>query len=720
MKRNPSQIIFFSLFTLSQIGHAASAFVPVDAGTQARKSALRDSSPALFQLLKSVKGERGRVNELLSRKKFEVEAADSGVRKLFSTLFFDTSTRKDTLPLIEQSLQERSRRTRAVLQASGRIELDTLVIGAGPHGVTAVDELTRRNPELLSNTLVVDQNDGAGGQFRYAGDLFYLNSPDRTETGGVPVVGGNLNRFISWLSSTLFQGRKWPSAGSIAEVTQAALFASPVNVSFRTRVLKAEPASDGRIKVTLGLFEEGRSEPSQRVDVFPQRVIQTSGIGPDKQLFNVDSRLSEEGVFYNLNGALRKFGPYGDHGMQSAIDKTVAVIGFGDSGKVINEFLTRLGPAPAYKNSPAQLGDVKQIVWYVGEKEIETCIDFFRKDRKRYALLLGAISSGRIILVRGKVDAIERSASGKAIIGYESKLEGGAKRGEISYRVQPKAGELSVEDLMKQGEIRKAAFQYDLVISTAGLKSDTASIFPNPGVAATAEGWRIIEGQVGTRGRQAIARESRQISGWYQVGPANETPGTLVEQSETAGATANTVSLFLNAPRTSALAAQVAEQISPSRRDTVRGVLLSYDYALKQEEAAQRADLLGINIAAYLPEMKSVGGHVSEISQPERVLKAEIARLVGRLGLGQTVSLRFRVLGARIFLVVDRVTGSFNPGPSPISSKRIEGNEMLSALLSRYYFGTPSGRLQDVVIQVANEDIVNGTLQVEITRSRST
>ena len=299
----------------------------------------------------------------------------------------------------------------------------------------------------------------------------------------------------------------------------------------------------------------------------------------------------------------------------------------------------------------------------------------------------------------------------------------------MNARVQPPKGELTLKGILESinnPEISATRPTLDLVISTAGLKADMWKTFPDPKAASEASDWNFVSAKVGARGVQKVARESKQTPGWFMVGPSNESLGALVDPSETVGATANSVSLFLNAPRSTTFARYLAGSVTPTV-DRGQGSLFSYGRIRRRRDTPGSSRVVRI----YTPLKDKPTSRVGQLHQPERVLKAEVARLIGKLRDDEVVSVTATYTQSDIEVRVSKSNKTKGgravfPGSalfvpfSPVSDLMVD-------VLQRSYFGSQSERLRPVKMLLYNDrsdqdlpapgfEVKNGTMRIEIKR----
>lgn len=237
------------------------------------------------------------------------------------------------------------------------LQTGTLVIGGGFHGTTF--SLNYRAPDRL--TLFCGR---LGGIFGAASQpVFYLNSRTRRGDLATPGESGTLN-FIPGgsLQPADISGEEYPSQDVMAKcITLNLDQCSAVRQVLSPVVAVYRYPNDKQISVE---FASGGVVMADRV------VVATGLCEPPPPLCD-DPRVVSFPQF--LEDAGRQMFPLRDY-------NRVAVIGAGDSGKVVVEFLLGQGP----RTSPAALDYVEHIDWFGVPDEVTTGDDWERCNRSRY------------------------------------------------------------------------------------------------------------------------------------------------------------------------------------------------------------------------------------------------------------------------------------------------------------------------------------------------
>jgi hypothetical protein len=215
--------------------------------------------------------------------------------------------------------------------------------------------------------------------------------------------------------------------------------------------------------------------------------------------------------------------------MQKFVGKKIAIKGGGDSGRVVAELLTRLGPKEAYGNSIVQLGGPASITWYG--------VDF--EDRDSYC----ATNRGRY------------SPLSSFIANRKEEINGARPIRPIPQRA------MAVEETT-YGSVRVTSSDdgyryFDYVIDATGLTNDVTRAFGYIlGIQPVMEDIDGIgEGQIGTR---------LEYSNVYFGGPATGGKLTNTEREAFAqGIKENAVAVWANAPRVQLLSRILAAKLTP-------------------------------------------------------------------------------------------------------------------------------------------------------------
>lgn len=495
-------------------------------------------------------------------------------RLVISSLFKDQTTRTIAVNLMNQKILNLSNQLKVEL-SSQTLKVNQVIIGAGPQGVAYAQELTNKNPNATS--LIVDRASKPGGTFANVFNAFYINSTNRKYDGTRARPGqGDLNNFTDIVGVPDFKGRRWFEAGLLGQVASAGTLLSSSNPLLETSVVsvKKNPNANPLIGEPRYIVTLKDVKSKENYIVKTDNIITTTGIGEAREFG--DSSETRDLIAQEKRDAKREkraprvesFFEYVDRvadpknqtPLAEVRGKNIAVVGGGDSGRVINEFLTGVGPEKAYKQSVAQEGNIGKIYWFVGtgKNTFKTCAEYIAKTRARYAQISQAINSGVLVPVPGNLNDFVKTRNGKYVVTkYTSAFDSGAKITD-----QNSSGvEIEIvipKDLRKGIKEEKTVEQkivFEKLIYATGTRSKIAEIFKTLTDKPFSESWKLVSGQVKEFGRRKIniAREHKTAPGVYLAGSANESFGGLPKKAELAGVNDNTVSLFANTTRTKAL-----------------------------------------------------------------------------------------------------------------------------------------------------------------------
>lgn len=250
-----------------------------------------------------------------------------------------------------------------------------VVIGSGYHAAVYVaSRVAAGHPAPV----VIEKSDRAGGAFAMTkGASFFLNSRNRPGNLGLPGREGNLN----YLPGAILQpadisGEEYMVNSDIAFIIRATLALSGAKVVLNSNA--TDIAEDTASYSSREYNRETRRyeyQPIVRLEngrgVRAKRIIIAAGLGDSQQQFRYSKRVITFQEFMKRMDSpfpLRNLGK-------------VCVIGAGDSGKVVIEALTGLGPARHW--STASLDFVNDITWYGSEMQTNR-VDWEQCNRPRY------------------------------------------------------------------------------------------------------------------------------------------------------------------------------------------------------------------------------------------------------------------------------------------------------------------------------------------------
>lgn len=468
-------------------------------------------------------------------------ASADQIRKAIVPLFKNESSRTILVQLMTQKLQQISSYTENVFSQAGFVVYDEVVVGAGPHAAAYIQARLDVDPRI--KILVIDQGTRPGGTFAKVGNAFYLNSTNRANSGFRAIPGlGDLNYVHDLIGIPDFSGNRWPVAGNLADVTTTGIFFSGATTLFGATVERLDPVSRTSAGMTVKL-KNGKT-----VNISAARVVLATGLGMDKTstVAGLDQIIKNQGAEKVFVGGLEYLQEQADSQKpyRDIVNKEIVIVGEGDTAKVIQELLTGLGPEKAYGVDGAQVGQPKKIYWVVSGKTFTDCASYIQTSRSRYSRIAQALNSGLIQVVPARLQAIQenvglRSSSNLPKYQLTFGVPGGA----------PAQQQQARQAIAAINQANPAKF-----IFATGLEPQKISVPTLGRVVVVNEQIKARISTISQTEDVAIATRVYADTNIFQIGPANEYTGTLVSAAETAGVSANTVSLFANIERTKAFA----------------------------------------------------------------------------------------------------------------------------------------------------------------------
>lgn len=242
---------------------------------------------------------------------------------------------------------------------------DEIVIGSGPHSAIYCAARVARG---FKRPLVLERSEFAGGTFALTRNpSWYLNSPNRPGLIGTPGKGEALNYLPGCpVQPADISGLEYQPNTDIAYATRIAL-AKYANVCTRANVssFDLETGSAGPEVTVTGQYGDSKT-------LYAKRIILATGLSDEYDPYpESGSRIITVSKF------LKRF----DNPWPLRDLRRVAVIGDGDSGKIVIEALTGIGPTSM---SLASLDYVASIDWY-GTNIPRDCESWRRNERTRYS-----------------------------------------------------------------------------------------------------------------------------------------------------------------------------------------------------------------------------------------------------------------------------------------------------------------------------------------------
>jgi hypothetical protein len=462
--------------------------------------------------------------------------------------------REPIIRSFEAALRIRSKiLAKKLIQSDRYAQYDVVIVGAGIHGVIALNRILAKNPNL--KVLIIEESDTAASTFRYAKEAFSINSSNRASgKGSKPLPGeGNINELPGLpIQLSDLTNVKYPSANDLGIAINAGLYAAVreypnVDVLFNSSVKNLlESAKDQRFSESLEVSVGSKKSQIVRIDA--QRVFVTTGLGrpglPDNLRLGV---AAEPSLLKSIDGAVPKVITFEDimraigssnNPLAMFAGKKIAVVGSGDSANVFIEFLLGYAPREGYASSTSQNGRPSKIIW-IGQSKT-TCGEFIAKIRSRYQQIsTGFRSSSKnveelIEAVPPKLDTVVLDQTTGQV-----KLKIDRTDLSLSYRG-------SEDNLIADMVIVTTGFDQSLrgllkmVTQGQSTKFGSDADFFNSDLVETLTATTSVSEQ---KTRVARRLKNREI---YVLGTA---AGKLAADNELVGIIQNFVSIFNNAPR---------------------------------------------------------------------------------------------------------------------------------------------------------------------------
>lgn len=338
-------------------------------------------------LKKGVSAVVGRAGRMLQKTQAKDEM-HRAYAPLIAGLMGEPETRRQFIEGIDSavSIESDSLKQEARLEP---LDTDMLVVGGGVHGAIFTSRLRDEAPEV--KILTTDKAHRLGGQFRSYGTrpVFRINSRNfreqDTNVDGLPGQNGNLNSFgvKAPLQITDVSYETYPTNIDIGEVAAVNQYlSSQALVGVEVVTVRENPTNSGR-RYNVVLCD---AKTKEVYEVCTDTIVASTGLGerslgqqPIENVWSAEKVLSHFGNPDNL------------FPMDAFEGKNVVIKGGGDTGRVIAELLTRLGPKEAYGKSNVQLGGPSEIKWY--GTEFSNQEEFVRTNRSRYQQLASFIFS---------------------------------------------------------------------------------------------------------------------------------------------------------------------------------------------------------------------------------------------------------------------------------------------------------------------------------------
>lgn len=600
--------------------------------------------------------------------------------------------------------------------------VDELVVGMGPHGATYVQEKTTSDPNRA--VLIVESTTKPGGTFADVGNAFALNSTSRKYDGERASPGkGDLNNIHDIVGIPDFKGSRWAEAGSLGEITTMGVYLSGALPLVQTEVValafnpRGGQPNEPKYKVTMQDKISGT-----KFSVLTDKIIFSTGLGVAKDSFtDAESKKVEkmERMSAERAGVAPRIEPFtafieraGDienrNPLRALVDKSVAVVGFGDSGRVAIELLIGIGPEAAYKADVAQVGRPKTIYWYVGENGPKNCDEYLKGSqtlkgsRSRYARIAQAINSGQVVLVPGRLEGITISNNGQIMPDRQTlkrletrKLLSGEIRivdagsikntnGVINY-IQPKDPRTG----QPQTVVEKVV-GFDKVLTTTGFDSQLPKLIAGLTATPFKEAFKTLRRTpTAFNGKEVnVANELKDHPGVFLIGPSNELLGGLPEKGELAGVNENTVSLFINVERDKDLSRFLSETPSTNYANEIAPIT---NAVISETLGAAALPIKsGSSSKLYIQPDQSKFKDVRRVPNTELALRASLDGVLKRFVLDSQgelkVTIRYSQIGNESGYLLDLGKYAVNQQSAEVLERIFAKDAQLNSVLLRDYF----------------------------------
>lgn len=372
----------------------------------------------------------------------------NGRRYDLQSIVRDRATRRLLRATLIQRLRDRSRLLgQAMLRATDKQDneffvYDYLVIGAGVQSSIFSNGMRESGSNLKG--LVVEKSDSVASTFASSPDFFRINSTNRADIAGQRVAPGegNLNRFPgSPIQIPDMEATVYPPARAVADTALISQASSDVPVLFKTEVLavvdrkllSSDNDNIARYSVKMRYTNPDTGETSE-ITIFTNNIVNASGLGEEAiridpsnlptvkaitdTFEDFDFSVSSEAPNIMTFNQARKAAQLSLDPMLPYRNKDVLIVGTGDSAKVTIEFLFGQAPEEIYKQTPAQAGKVRKVIW--AGQSAENCEEYITQNRVRYAPIAGPIKSDVLIPNESKVTQVTPLSNNKYNVMFEN------------------------------------------------------------------------------------------------------------------------------------------------------------------------------------------------------------------------------------------------------------------------------------------------------------
>jgi len=471
---------------------------------------------------------------------------------------------------MEAELRINSNKLAKKLSAQRKIEkYDLVIVGGGVHGVVALQSALKSNQDY--KVLLIEASDTAAPNFRYANDIFNINSSNRASgKDRLPLPGeGNINELprlpiqVSDISAV-----KYPTAGDLGAALVAGLYSADsvyynVDVLLNSNVQSLKSIKKGvgvKVNTPLGPIKVKSSKLSIATGLGKAKVPRgiKSSLRKNKELLispNIEKTLPRVITFEDFIRLVAK----SENPKKFISNKVVSVVGTGDSANVAIEFMLGFATDNAYGLSSAQTLGPKKINW-LGQGA-GCCEEFIVDIRSRYAQIGTGFRSSSSN-VDALIESIPNKVSSVQVSGLkkvEAILEGdffGVETVKSDFIILATGYNSGIQKLIS-GLLPKAANKDISLPKELFLERYTDFVM---GRTTTSDGEMTRTARSVNIGGRSSANEPKVIIN----GPA---AGELPLESELAGVIQNTVSIFNNAPRTESSILTLLRGLVPGYKD---------------------------------------------------------------------------------------------------------------------------------------------------------
>jgi hypothetical protein len=314
-----------------------------------------------------------------------IDGADA-LQQIKETLNQSTpAKREDCADILAETIEREhsaiSAKLGRVPRVNNEVDFDVLIVGGGVHGATASASLIQKNPKL--KVLVIDNDTHVAKHFRNYGYL--INSPSKPlEINYFPYAPLQIGEYANLIAVT----KPFPLAH---QVWNQAVFSHLV--ANQTLLLNTEISRIEQIEASyLVKLDNLTNKTSQTVLV--NKIIIATGVGEEswplvsdsdwfasqrtqaqKALLSIPNKLPTLITYDELIEINEQMVGAGQSLFSLLRGKKIAVLGAGDSGKIIVEFLTGFGPDKAYLvGGSNKYEQVSSIAWL--NQKYATSADF--------------------------------------------------------------------------------------------------------------------------------------------------------------------------------------------------------------------------------------------------------------------------------------------------------------------------------------------------------